>query len=161
MSKMSPNLEMGTLVPWDLNVHFLLTRTMSTIKVCGTTSSIGIFLDTNKHQNFTRPRCPYLKNLNMREGGINRTAFHSLTWNRTKDIGAMPSIRQLLTYTHIKKEIGFFSKCSSEQRKWTWIPWNLFFRHILFHEISFSDMDRKWILPNMIRAGTDCTNSIG
>ena len=29
-----------------------------------------------------------------------------------------------------------------------------------FMKISFSDIDRKWILPNMIRAGTDCTYSI-
>ena len=30
-----------------------------------------------------------------------------------------------------------------------------------FMKISFSDIDRKWVLPNMIGAGTDCTNSIG
>ena len=30
-----------------------------------------------------------------------------------------------------------------------------------FLKNSFSDVSRKWILPNMIRAGTDCTYSIG
>ena len=29
-----------------------------------------------------------------------------------------------------------------------------------FMKISFSDIDRKWILPNMIRAGTDCTQMV-
>ena len=34
----------------------------------------------------------------------------------------------------------------------TWNPWNLSFRHILFHEKnSFSDISRKCISPNMIR----------
>ena len=30
-----------------------------------------------------------------------------------------------------------------------------------FMKNSFSDVSRKWILPNTIRAGTECTYSIG
>ena len=44
---------------------------------------------------------------------------------------------------------------------YSWNPWNLSFRHVLFHEKKkFSDIGRKWILPNMIRAGTDCTQIV-
>ena len=38
---------------------------------------------------------------------------------------------------------------------WSWIPWNLSFRYILFHEKSlFSDISRKCILWNMTGAVT-------
>ena len=35
-----------------------LTRTMSTIELCGVTASFGIFLETNQHQNLMRLQCP-------------------------------------------------------------------------------------------------------
>ena len=36
----------------------MLTNTMSTVKFCGITALLGVFLKTNKHQNLTRFRHP-------------------------------------------------------------------------------------------------------
>ena len=40
--------------------HASLTSTMSMIELCGITALFGIFLETNKHQNLTRLRCPIM-----------------------------------------------------------------------------------------------------
>ena len=38
-----------------------MTSTMSTIKLCGLTGLLGIFLETNKHQNLTRLSRPIIR----------------------------------------------------------------------------------------------------
>ena len=53
------------------------TSTISTIKLCGVTALFGIFLQTNKHQNLLRLRCPRALRLMWPSECTARPVFYS------------------------------------------------------------------------------------